>query len=167
MQVNKTKKSHQHEERLNTYSVWGNRMSSAKILVNVCFGTATWKKDLPPASCLLIIGNQWPPTLLSALPRCCQYYTQTLPNLRSFNLREFKIIVEKLKQYPWNASSETKVAEGYCWAITNAAELPCCGRSWTSVLAFGFQLESFVKSNADIAPLFVTVYWRWLWINTT
>jgi hypothetical protein len=109
-----------------------------------------------------VISNQWPRTMLSALPCCCQYCTQTLPNLRNFNFRDFKIMVEKLKQYPWNASSETKVTEGYCWAITHVAELSCCGRSWSSVLAFGFQLDLLVQSNADIAPLFVTVYRKWL-----
>ena len=30
--------------------------------------------------------------------------------------------------------SETKVAEEYCWAITQAAVWPCCGRSVFNVL---------------------------------
>ena len=34
--------------------------------------------------------------------------------------------------------------EEYCWAITLAVELSCCGRLESSVLEFGFQLDSNV-----------------------
>jgi hypothetical protein len=37
-----------------------------------------------------------------------------------------------------------KVAEEYCWAITQAAGLSCCGRSGSRVLAIGFQLACHV-----------------------
>ena len=37
--------------------------------------------------------------------------------------------------------NEAAVAEEYCWAITQAAELSCCGRSGYSVLEFGFQTD--------------------------
>jgi hypothetical protein len=33
--------------------------------------------------------------------------------------------------------SETKVAEEYCWVITQAMGLWCCGWSGSSVLEFG------------------------------
>jgi hypothetical protein len=39
---------------------------------------------------------------------------------------------------------ETKVAEEYCWAITLATGRSCCCRSGSSVLDFGFQLDSLV-----------------------
>jgi len=38
------------------------------------------------------------------------------------------------------------VAEEYCWAITQAAGRSCGGRSDSSVLGFGFQLDSLVYS---------------------
>ena len=37
-----------------------------------------------------------------------------------------------------------KVAEEYCWAITQAARPSCCGRSGSSVLNSGFQVNSLV-----------------------
>jgi hypothetical protein len=36
------------------------------------------------------------------------------------------------------------VEEEYCWAITQVAGLSCCGRSVSSVLDCGFQLDSLV-----------------------
>jgi hypothetical protein len=33
-----------------------------------------------------------------------------------------------------------KMAEEYCWAITQVAGRSCCGRSGSSVFEFGFQL---------------------------
>ena len=33
------------------------------------------------------------------------------------------------------------MTEEYCWAITQAAGRSCCGRSGSSVLEFGFQLD--------------------------
>ena len=54
-----------------------------------------------------------------------------LKGLPKFSLRERK-------------RSETKVAEEYCWAITQAAGWLYGGRSGTSVLVFGFQLGSFL-----------------------
>jgi len=39
---------------------------------------------------------------------------------------------------------ETKVVEEYHWAITQAAERFCCGRSGSAVLEFGFQLDSLL-----------------------
>jgi hypothetical protein len=40
--------------------------------------------------------------------------------------------------------NETKVAEEYCWAITQSAARSWCGRSGSSVLDFGFQLNCLV-----------------------
>jgi len=40
-----------------------------------------------------------------------------------------------------------KVTEGYCWAITQAAERSCCGRSGSIVLECGFQLDSLVHTQ--------------------
>jgi len=37
-----------------------------------------------------------------------------------------------------------RLAEEYCWAITQAAGRSCCGRSGSSVLEFGYQLDSLV-----------------------
>jgi hypothetical protein len=51
-----------------------------------------------------------------------------LQGRRTFCFREWKC-------------SETKKAEGYCWAITQASERPCCGRSGFCVVAFGSQLD--------------------------
>jgi hypothetical protein len=34
------------------------------------------------------------------------------------------------------------MAEEYCWAITQAVGLSCCGQLVSSVLEFGFQLDS-------------------------
>ena len=48
-----------------------------------------------------------------------------------FSLREWKL-------------NEMKFVKEYCWAITQPARQSCCGRSASSVLQFGFQLESFV-----------------------
>jgi hypothetical protein len=42
---------------------------------------------------------------------------------------------------------ETKVAEEYCWAITQAAERYCCGRSGSSESEFGCQLDSLVCTH--------------------
>ena len=42
--------------------------------------------------------------------------------------------------------NETKVAEEYCWAITQAAGRSCCGRSGSSVLGCGFNLTICVPS---------------------
>jgi hypothetical protein len=49
----------------------------------------------------------------------------------NFSLREWK-------------RNEKKEAEEYCWAITQAAGRPYRGRSGSSVLGFGFQLDSIV-----------------------
>ena len=43
-------------------------------------------------------------------------------------------------------SKQTKVAEKYCWAIAQAVGRSRCGRSGSSVLEFGFQLESHVHT---------------------
>jgi hypothetical protein len=43
--------------------------------------------------------------------------------------------------------SEMKVAEEYSWAITQAARLSCCGRSGSSVLEPGFQLDLLVCAH--------------------
>ena len=40
--------------------------------------------------------------------------------------------------------NDTKVAEEFCWAITQAAGRSCCSRSGSCVLEFGFQLDSLV-----------------------
>ena len=37
--------------------------------------------------------------------------------------------------------NETKMAEEYCWAITQVAGLLCCGRSGPSDMKFGLQLD--------------------------
>jgi hypothetical protein len=39
------------------------------------------------------------------------------------------------------------VAEEYCWAITQAAGRSCCGRSGSSMLEFGFQLDTQVYAK--------------------
>jgi hypothetical protein len=50
--------------------------------------------------------------------------------------------------------SETKVTEVYCWAITLAAGLSCCGLSGSSVPAFRFQLDPLVHTLQLTAGLF-------------
>ena len=51
------------------------------------------------------------------------------------------------------------VAEEYCWAITQAAGRSCCGRSGSSVLEFGYQLDCLVCTAARLnwAIQFLTV----------
>jgi hypothetical protein len=42
-------------------------------------------------------------------------------------------------------SNEAKVTEEYCWAMTQVgAGRSCCDRSGSSVMEFGFQLDSFL-----------------------
>jgi hypothetical protein len=43
--------------------------------------------------------------------------------------------------------SETKVAEEYCWAITQTARRSCCGRSGSNELEFGVRLDSVVYTH--------------------
>jgi hypothetical protein len=43
----------------------------------------------------------------------------------------------------------TKVEDEYCWAITEAAWLSCCGRSGCSVLRFGFHLDSLIYTHTS------------------
>jgi len=40
------------------------------------------------------------------------------------------------------------VTEEYRWAITQAAGRSCCGRSGTSVLEYGFQVDSVLRTNS-------------------
>ena len=54
------------------------------------------------------------------------YIVKRIP---TFSLREWK-------------PNETNVAEGYCWTITEAAGRLCYHRSHSSVLQFGFKLDS-------------------------
>jgi hypothetical protein len=42
---------------------------------------------------------------------------------------------------------EATVAEDYCWAKTQAVGQPYYGRSGSSVLEFGFQLDTLVQTN--------------------
>jgi hypothetical protein len=66
----------------------------------------------------------------------------------------FKKKDKQMKKYLWNLGrvltlqewkrNETKVAEEYCWAITQAAVKSCCSRLVASVLEFGFELDSLV-----------------------
>jgi len=45
--------------------------------------------------------------------------------------------------WKWN-STESKVAEEYCWAVTQAVGRACCGHSRYSVLESSFQLNSLL-----------------------
>jgi len=45
--------------------------------------------------------------------------------------------------------SEMKVTEEYCWVITQATGRSCCDRSGSSVLKFGFQLDSMYTYLVD------------------
>ena len=44
----------------------------------------------------------------------------------------------------------TKVAEEYCWAITQAAGRPYCGQSDSAVLEFGFQLVPILDKYTSV-----------------
>ena len=48
------------------------------------------------------------------------------------------------RQWKYN---KTKVAEEYCWAITQTVGRSCCGRSGSGVLDFEFQLDSVVYTH--------------------
>jgi len=61
-------------------------------------------------------------------------------------------IVTFLKRAPWFSlrawgRNKAAVTEEYCWAIKQAARGrgACCDRSGSSVLGFGFQLESLIR----------------------
>jgi hypothetical protein len=45
--------------------------------------------------------------------------------------------------------NETEVEEEYCWAITRAAGRSYCGRSDSSILDFGFQLDSLAVDHTQ------------------
>jgi len=64
--------------------------------------------------------------------------TYAVSDVRSFRKVETTEVIaffeRRLKFF--HAGIETKVAEGYCWAITQAA-----GRSGSSVQEFGFDLD--------------------------
>jgi len=48
-----------------------------------------------------------------------------------------------------------KVAEGYCWAITQEASRSCCGRSESVVLESGFQLDCLVDTRRILLTILV------------
>ena len=62
----------------------------------------------------------------------------TKRNNSIFQTRVEFVLLRELKH------RETKEAEEYCWAITQAAGRSCCGRSGSSVLEFGFRLDPLV-----------------------
>jgi hypothetical protein len=83
---------------------------------------------------------------------------QTLTDLRMFRLiwrptrfLKIKKDLNHLFQRAANLSlregkrSKEKVAEEYCWAITETAGRLCCGRSGSSMLESGSQLESLLR----------------------
>ena len=51
--------------------------------------------------------------------------------------------------------NKTKVKEEYCSAITQAAGQSCCGPSGSSVVEFGFKMDSFVymRSVHEVSEL--------------
>jgi len=42
---------------------------------------------------------------------------------------------------------EIKMAEEYCWVITLAVSRLCCGQPGSSILEFGFQLDTIVYTH--------------------
>jgi hypothetical protein len=61
-------------------------------------------------------------------------------NFNIFSIRGEIFFLRKLK---WN---EKKMEAEHCWAITQAEGWSYCGRSGSSVLEFGFQMESLVHT---------------------
>jgi hypothetical protein len=102
------------------------------------------KSDLPPQLSVqsLTSNTHTPPTyVISSNP---------ISKSRKFKIANKKTeIVTFLKRVPnlslreWERNV-TKMAEEYCWAITQAAGRSSCGPSSSSVLKFGFQLDSLV-----------------------
>ena len=68
--------------------------------------------------------------------------TQLWRILKSETLTYFKC-VQKFSFRQWNYN-KTKVAEEYCWVITQTVGRLCCGRSGSGVLESEFQLYSLV-----------------------
>jgi hypothetical protein len=64
---------------------------------------------------------------------------QFLKNLR-IEILTFFLRAPNFSLQEWKRN-ETKVEEEYCWAITQAMGRSCCGRSGSSVLELGFQLD--------------------------
>jgi hypothetical protein len=87
---------------------------------------------------------------------------KTLPDLRRCKLRNFRhaVFLRKVKfeiitfleayaVFPptpplAGMNACTKVAEEYCWVITQVAGKSCCSRVSGSVMGFAFQLDCFV-----------------------
>jgi hypothetical protein len=42
---------------------------------------------------------------------------------------------------------EIKMAEEYCWVITLVVSRSCCGQPGSSVLEYGFQLDTIVHTH--------------------
>jgi len=80
---------------------------------------------------------------------------QAFPDLRKLNLWDFRFMQRQKKKMPLfflnichifpcrNESSKTKLVE-YCWVITQVVGHLCWGWSGSTVLEFGFHLDSNV-----------------------
>ena len=95
-------------------------------------------------------------------------YRQTLPDLSNPRLKQFKQKVRKPnnlsekrdKPFPGGNESaiRSKMADEYCWAITQATGRVCCGRSGSGVSEFRFQLHYLVHSEPGSSVGIVTGY---------
>ena len=81
--------------------------------------------------------------------------TQTLPRYAKYQVTDYQEgnkdnirLQTEAPDFPRRRKNvERKIAEGHCWAITQAAKRSCCGGSGSSVLECGSQLDSLVHTH--------------------
>jgi len=56
------------------------------------------------------------------------------------------------------------MAEEYCWVITQTAGCSCCGRSGSSVLGFGFQLDTLLHTYVRKYVRTFSSEWGRIWL---
>jgi hypothetical protein len=78
-------------------------------------------------------------------PNLTQFFKLRTSRRPQFLIELFIVLKRALNfSFRIEKRNETKVAEEYCWAITQAEGRSCYGRSGFSVLEFGFQMDSLV-----------------------